>query len=495
MSIQRRSTFAACLLACLLASTMSRTPARAEDKTASHRTTVEEATKRYGSPNKLPKDELEVMLKPLTKEELVVEADAWFDLLRRQVERISNQELEVKRKNREISEAKEKAEAAAEKKEEAKAVPNQTAHEANNADREAQQAKAEEDRAKKEAEAKAKEKEAKLDTVVALRDERTKIVDRLNIVLAELKRKGGEIDKYETYITAVSGTKIDVSDASAAWVTIKGWVTSEEGGLRWAKNIGLFLLTLLAFWILGRIVGRFVRRAVRMMRGTSDLLREFLVSMTRRTIVIVGLIVALGQLEVEISPLLAAIGAAGFVVAFALQGTLSNFASGILILVYRPFDVGDYVDVAGVAGTVVSMNLMTTTVKSADNKRVVIPNNSIWGNVITNVTGNATRRIDMVFGIGYADDIDKAKGILEGILASHSQVLKDPEPVVRVHELGDSSVNFVCRPWVNTSDYWAVYWDVTNEVKKRFDAEGVSIPFPQRDIHIYYETPQLPAQA
>lgn len=507
MSLQRRTTFATCLLAAAISTVMSHAPVHADNAPPAEPKTLD--PKHPELATKLPKDELELMLKPLTKDELVIEANAWMDLLREQVRKISDQEIEVKRKTREIAEAKEKADQAAEKKEEAKAVadakkeeaksgtepgntetpPAQAEHEAKAADREAEKAKADEEKAKQEAEAKAQEKSTKLDTVVTLRDERTKIVDRLNIVLAELTRKGGDIKEYETYVNAVSGTKIDVSDASAAWVTVKGWIVSDEGGLRWAKNIGLFLLTLFAFWILGRIVGRAVQRAVKMMRGTSDLLRDFLVTSTRRAIVIVGLIVALGQLEVEISPLLAAIGAAGFVVAFALQGTLSNFASGILILVYRPFDVGDYVDVAGVAGTVVSMNLMTTTVKSADNKRVVIPNNSIWGNVITNVTGNATRRIDLVFGIGYADDIDKAKGILENIVTSHALVLKDPEPVVRVHELGDSSVNFICRPWVNTSDYWNVYWDVTSEVKKRFDAEGVSIPFPQRDIHIYHESP------
>ena len=163
-----------------------------------------------------------------------------------------------------------------------------------------------------------------------------------------------------------------------------------------------------------------------------------------------------------------------------------------LILIYRPFDVGDFVDVAGVTGTVESMTLMTTCIKTADNKRVVVPNNSIWGNVITNVTGNATRRVDMVFGIGYTDDAEKARGIIEDILKSNALVLKDPEPVVRMHELADSSVNFICRPWSSTGDYWAVYWEVTQEVKKRFDAEGISIPFPQRDIHVYHENVETP---
>ncbi|MCA9256271.1 MAG: hypothetical protein KDA33_11575, partial [Phycisphaerales bacterium] len=252
-----------------------------------------------GEATKVPKEDLELMVKPLTRDELVIEADAWMGLLREQVDRISKEELKVKRANREIAEAKQKAEQAAEKKEEAKAVaedkkdeartvaekpddhadnaPEEAEREAASASQEAQNAEKEEVAAKQAAEAKAEEKKEKLDSVVTLRDERTKIVDRLNIILTELKAKGGDRTAYDTYVTAVSGTKIDVSDASAAWVTIKGWVVSEEGGMRWAKNIGLFLLTLFAFWILARIVGRAVRRAVKMMRGTSDLLRDFLV--------------------------------------------------------------------------------------------------------------------------------------------------------------------------------------------------------------------------
>lgn len=508
MLTKRRLTLSVFVFA-LLPCVMSTRGAMAEDNQAPAATTTNAKRTGYDKPTAIPKDELELMIKPLTKDELVVEADAWLDLLRSQVRLISDEELKVKQTNREIAKAEEKAEAAAEKKVEAAnvadakkeeaqsaaeqpqskpdVVPAVAEQEAASADREAQQAKAEEEAAKKAAESKVEEKKEKLVTVVSLREERQKIVDRLNIILAELTRKGGETKDYETYINAVSGIKLDVSDASALWVAIWGWLTSEEGGLRWAKNIGAFLLTLFAFWILSRIAGRAVKRGVKMMRGTSDLFRNFLVNSARRGILLVGLIVGLGQLEVEISPLLAAIGAAGFVVAFALQGTLSNFASGILILVYRPFDVGDFVDVAGVSGTVESMTLMTTTIKSVDNKRVVIPNNSIWGNVITNVTGNPTRRVDMIFGIGYTDDADKAKGIIENILTSHSLVLKDPAPVVRMHELADSSVNFVCRPWSMTADYWTVYWDVTREVKKQFDSQGISIPFPQRDIHVYHE--------
>jgi small conductance mechanosensitive channel len=150
--------------------------------------------------------------------------------------------------------------------------------------------------------------------------------------------------------------------------------------------------------------------------------------------------------------------------------------------------VGDVVSTAGITGFVKSMNLNTTTIKTFDNQVVVVPNGSIWGDNIINVTGSDTRRVDMTFGIGYSDDIDKAQAILEEIVKSHALVLSDPEPNIKMHELGDSSVNFVCRPWTLTGDYWTVYWDITRSVKERFDAAGVSIPFPQQDVHIIPES-------
>jgi len=199
----------------------------------------------------------------------------------------------------------------------------------------------------------------------------------------------------------------------------------------------------------------------------------------------VGFVVALSMLEINVGPLLAAIGAVGFIIGFALQGTLSKFAAGIMILIYRPYDVGDFVDIGGTFGTVDAMTIVSTTLMTLDNQKVVVPNNMIWGDKITNVTGTDKRRVDMVFGIGYSDDIAKAQRILEEILVDHEAILKDPEPVVKVHELADSSVNFVVRPWVKTENYWNVYWDITKTVKLRFDDEGISIPFPQRDVHVY----------
>jgi small conductance mechanosensitive channel len=242
------------------------------------------------------------------------------------------------------------------------------------------------------------------------------------------------------------------------------------------------------FWGLSKLVGKAFKKALEISPSNSAILNDFLINTSRRLTLIVGLLIALSMLEINIGPVVAIIGAAGFVVAFALQNTLSNFASGIMIMFYRPFDIGDLIEVSGVFGKVRSMTLVSTSVTTFDNKLMLVPNNQIWDNTITNATKSSERRVDMLFGIGYADDIGKARKVLDTILEEHPKVLATPEPMVRLHELGDSSVNFICRPWVKTADYWDVYWDVTRQVKERFDAEGISIPFPQQDVHFYQET-------
>jgi len=241
----------------------------------------------------------------------------------------------------------------------------------------------------------------------------------------------------------------------------------------------------LGFWLAGILLSKLAQKTLNLASHTSVIMKKFIVDMLRRVMIFIGLLVGLSALEINVAPVLAIIGATGFVVAFALQDTLSNFASGLMIMLYRPFDVDDVVDVSGVVGKVKSMTLVTTTIMTPDNKLMVVPNNSIWGNIITNVTGSRVRRVDLVFGIGYQDDIDKAQQVLEEILSNHPLVLDEPESKVRLHELADSSVNFICRPWVKTDDYWTVYWEVTRNVKECFDAEGISIPFPQRDVHVF----------
>jgi len=242
------------------------------------------------------------------------------------------------------------------------------------------------------------------------------------------------------------------------------------------------------FWIGARVCSRIVARALKSKRlRKSDLLADFATRTTKNIIMIVGFLIALQKLDiVDTTPLIAGLGAATLVIGLALQGTLSNFASGLMLLIYRPFDVGSVISVGSVNGKVESLNLVSTTVLTFDNQLVIVPNNNIWGNVITNVTAKKTRRVDLVFGIGYDDDIEHAERILREIVTSHPKVLETPEPNIRVSNLNTSSVDFICRPWVKTSDYWEVYWDLTRTVKLRFDQEGISIPFPQQDVHFHH---------
>jgi small conductance mechanosensitive channel len=200
-------------------------------------------------------------------------------------------------------------------------------------------------------------------------------------------------------------------------------------------------------------------------------------------------IAALNQLGIQTASFIAILGAAGLAVGLALQGSLSNFAAGVLMLIFRPFKVGDYIEGAGVAGTVEEIQIFTTQLKTPDNKTIIIPNAKMTGDNIVNYSTKGTRRVDIVFGIGYADDIDKARQIILDVVGADTRVLKEPAPAVLLAELADSSVNFYTRVWANADDYWGVYFDTMEAVKKRFDAEGVSIPFPQRDVHIYNHQP------
>jgi small conductance mechanosensitive channel len=203
-------------------------------------------------------------------------------------------------------------------------------------------------------------------------------------------------------------------------------------------------------------------------------------------LIIFVVIAALGQLGIQTASFVAIVGAAGLAIGLALQGSLANFAAGVLILIFRPFKVGDFVEVAGVSGAVQNIQIFTTELHTPDNKKVIVPNGGVISGNITNYSANNTRRVDLVFGIGYSEDIDVAKTLLQTVLAAEPKVLQDPAPTIGVVELADSSVNLVCRPWVNTADYWDVYFNVTEAVKKALDAGGISIPFPQRDLHLHH---------
>ncbi|MEO1008215.1 MAG: mechanosensitive ion channel family protein [Planctomycetota bacterium] len=314
------------------------------------------------------------------------------------------------------------------------------------------------------------------------------IVDRIRVVVKTFEQRGGDASAAKKYIANATGQRLNIWDPVVLVQQVRtmfsNWLTSETGGIAFGLSVLGFIFTLGIFWVVARLAAKAISAALVRSKRSSQLLRQFLVAGTRRLILLVGLVVALDNAGVDIGPLIAAIGAAGLVIGLALQGTLSNFASGILILFLRPFDVGDVVDAGGVTGKVQRVTLFTTTILTFDNQINYVPNNQVWGNVITNVTGLPTRRVDLTFGIAYTNDIDKARDILSREVEAHPKVLDDPAPTIRVNSLGDNSVNIVCRPWCRTSDYWDVYWDLMQSVKQAFDKEGVSIPFPQRDLHL-----------
>lgn len=312
----------------------------------------------------------------------------------------------------------------------------------------------------------------------ALRRERDALIDQLEVVLASLEAKGGDVEEIRQYVAAVKGR-------SELWHDVWSWIASGEGGLRWLLRIGLFVLVIVVSRFAARLLGRLTHRAVDSFRQGSKLLKDFLANTVRRIVFFVGLVVALSFLGIDVGPFLAAIGAIGFIIGFALQGTLNNLASGVMILLYHPYDLGDVVTVAGVTGSVEEMHLASTTILKADNQVVVVPNGKIWGDIITNATGNDTRRADMTFQVAYDEDPARVEAVLNEIVAAHPLVLDEPEPTIRLTDLGESAVTFVVRPWAKTGDVWAVTCDVTRSVKERFDAEGITIPFPQREVRLH----------
>jgi len=249
------------------------------------------------------------------------------------------------------------------------------------------------------------------------------------------------------------------------------------------RVLGAFLIL-----IAGRIVARLARKVTgRAMRRAEvdEAVTRFVMSLVGTGVMVFAVIAALNKFGVQTTSFVAILGAAGLAVGLALQGSLSNFAAGVLILVFKPFKIGDFIGAGGEKGKVTDIGIFTTTLSTPDNQKIIIPNAAVTGGTITNVNAYDTRRVDLVAGISYGDDIARAKDVLTRIVETHELVLKDPAPVIEVSALADSSVNLVVRPWVNTPDYWRVYFDVTRSIKEELDKAGISIPFPQRDVHVH----------
>jgi small conductance mechanosensitive channel len=280
-----------------------------------------------------------------------------------------------------------------------------------------------------------------------------------------------------------------LTDPSRAMTELGSWVGKlKDAAIAYAPTLLLAILTLILGWILTKIIVRIIRRGLRR-ANIDDTLTGFVCNMAYMALMTLVVISFIGKLGVPTTSFVAVIGAAGLAIGFALQGSLGNFAAGVMLIIFRPFNVGDYVEAAGTAGVVEELAVFATTLRTPDNKTITVPNGNITGDNIVNYSRKDTRRVDLTFGIGYEDDIAKAKQVLASLIAADERILKDPEPVIAVSELADSSVNFAVRPWVKTADYWGVFFDLTEKVKLEFDKQNISIPFPQQDVHLHQPTP------
>ncbi|MCK5002605.1 MAG: mechanosensitive ion channel [Gammaproteobacteria bacterium] len=251
----------------------------------------------------------------------------------------------------------------------------------------------------------------------------------------------------------------------------------------WTINITMAII----IFVVGKFAIGVVTSLVRKLMSKAKLdniLVDFISSIIKTILLLFVVIASLNQLGVDTTSLIALIGAAGLAIGLSLQSTLQNLAAGVMLIIFRPFKGGDFIDAGGVMGTVEKINIFNTVMRTGDNREIIVPNGSIYGGTITNYSARETRRVDMVFGIGYNDDLRKAKDIIKGILDADERVLSDPEPLVAVAELADSSVNFNVRPWCKSGDYWDIYYDTHENIKLTFEEAGISIPYPQMDVHM-----------
>ena len=270
---------------------------------------------------------------------------------------------------------------------------------------------------------------------------------------------------------------------------------------RWldsAAGFAISLVTAIIIFLIGRwLVSKTVSGVDKFMarREVDEVLRQFVKNVLGVLLTFIVALIALEQLGVDTTSLLALLGAAGLAVGLALKDSLSNFAAGVMLLLFKPFKSGDLVEAGGSTGIVEKIGMFTTQMRTPDNCEINVPNANIYSDTIVNYSAKPTRRIDLVIGIGYGDDLKKARDVLQGLVDADSRILKDPEAVIAVSELADSSVNFVVRPWVKTEDYWNVRWSLTEQVKQAFDREGISIPYPQQDVHMHQVAPVYHADA
>ncbi|MGR3616642.1 MAG: mechanosensitive ion channel family protein [Paracoccaceae bacterium] len=305
------------------------------------------------------------------------------------------------------------------------------------------------------------------------------------IVAWTLKGAAPEATKPHTdYVRAATISVLGSTDAKTLLKQSVNWLTAEDGGMQVLFGILAIVAAVWALIFVARFARALARRALDRVSSISRLLKTFVTTVVFWAVFVIGLMIVLGLFGINVTPIFAVFGGLSFILGFALQDTLGNLASGLMIMILKPFDTGDFIEVSGSSGIVDDMSVVSTRIRTFDNQIIVVPNSKIWGDIITNVSASEDRRVDLVFGIGYSDDSALAIRILNDLITAHPLCIENPKPEVFVGELGESSVNIYCRPWCKNDDYWTIYWDLTGQAKIKFDESGISIPFPQRDVHL-----------
>lgn len=324
----------------------------------------------------------------------------------------------------------------------------------------------------------------RIQRITALVERRARLLERFGMVLNSLERKGGDPDlvvELRAYRQAVLYEETALASTRALVGSFMTWLGRPDGGVAVVQRLAIALFALVAIILLGRLVRRLARTMLGRSGKMSKLLQGFLAATIFWLVILVGVLLVLYSIDVDITPLFAVIGGASFILAFAFQDTLSNLASGLMIMANQPFDEGDAIEVGGVGGTVRKVSIVSTTIVTPDNQVIVVPNRNVWGSVILNATASDERRVDLVFSASYDDSIQDVLDVIETEVAKHPKILPEPAPVIRANALSASSVDFICRPWVKADDYWEVHWDLTRRIKEAFDARGLTMPYPRQE--------------
>jgi small conductance mechanosensitive channel len=300
-------------------------------------------------------------------------------------------------------------------------------------------------------------------------------------LLLSWESKGGNAEAiagHRKFVSALRADELKATDKGTLLTSANEWLVSKDGGIRVAWHAIGFVGALLLIWLLAKLVSRLVHRAVLRWDKFSTLLDRFLVRAAFWATMVVGTLTVLSWLGLRMTPILTLLGGLSFVAAFAMQSTLSNFAAGLMIMIYRPFDVGNVVTVGGVTGKVQAMNLVSTTLLTGDNQVIIVPNSNVWGSIITNANVRDTRRVDLTFDVRHEDDSAAVQRILDEVVAEHPLVMKEPAPVIHINEMTATAVKFICRVWARTEDHATVFWGITEQVKRRFDSAGIPAASP-----------------